>query len=71
MKNKLVGLNKNDIRKIVESKVPNDVEFYYDPRYEYGCYAKKKIDAQALNPIYGYNFKTDEYFIPKIKEPQQ
>jgi len=53
------------------SKVPNDVEFYYDPRYEYGCYAKKKIDAQALNPIYGYNFKTDEYFVPKIKEPQQ
>lgn len=46
MKNKLVGLNKNDIRKIVESKL------------------KKLITKSKY-------FKIDEYFAPKIKEPQQ
>ena len=37
--------------------VPNDIEFFYDPRYEWGYYVKDKIPANAIKPIVGYNFK--------------
>ena len=44
------------------SHVPNDIEIYYDPRYDWGYYTKSPIPPNTIKPIIGYNFKKDEQF---------
>lgn len=39
------------------SKLPNDMEIYYDPRYEDGYYVKETIPPIAIKIIKKYNFK--------------
>lgn len=34
------------------SKVSKDIEFFFDPRYEYGIYTKQKIDNNAIVFLY-------------------
>ena len=40
-------------------KLPENIRFYYDPRYEYGYYTKQSIDSQYIDLIGKINFKTD------------
>lgn len=47
---------------IATDKIPITDEIYYDPRYEEGYYMKVPISANAIKPIFGYNFKTNERF---------
>ena len=42
--------------KIDLSKIPDDVEFYLDPRYEYGVYTKQKIEPNAITYIGSMKF---------------
>ena len=44
------------------SKVPKNIEIYYDPRYEWGFYTKVPIQPNAIKPILGHNFKTKQDF---------
>lgn len=39
------------------SKVPEDIEFYFDPRYEYGIYSKKTIPSNAITYVNSMNVK--------------
>lgn len=38
--------------KIDLSKVPEDIEFYFDPRYDYGIYTKQSINNNAITYLY-------------------
>lgn len=40
--------------------VPENVEFYYDPRYEWGYYTKTSILPEALTCAFACNFKRKE-----------
>ena len=48
------------------TKISDNFEFFYDPRYEWGYYTKAAIPLAAIRPIWGYNFKTKE-IIPITK----
>lgn len=39
------------------SKLPREIEIFYDPRYECGYYTKESIPSSSIIPLIGYNFK--------------
>lgn len=39
------------------SNLPNNIDFFYDPRYEYGYYTKQSILPQYITPKITYDFK--------------
>ena len=49
----------------VETKlIPTSVAFYYDPRYEYGYYTKRKIPLNALEIIGNIVYKKESKYTP-------
>lgn len=49
----------------IETKlIPTNVAFYYDPRYEYGYYTKRKIPVNALKIIGNIIYKKEKTYTP-------
>ena len=38
----------------------NNVEIFYDPRYEWGYYVKNNIPSNIIKPLFGFDFKNSE-----------
>lgn len=44
-------------------KLPQDLEFFYDPRFERGYYTKNTIPPNAIYPWFGYDFIKNEMIL--------
>lgn len=63
----LANKNRNNdgnyvLLKIDVSKIPEQIEFYYDPHYYEGYYIIEQIPPDCLEPVIGINFKTQQKF---------
>ena len=59
-KNKRLQDGRYDLVRIDVSKVPHNIEFYGDPRFEYGYFTKDNIPPSAIE-LYGYIEYKDKY----------